>query len=57
MMCFVIGWCAKHRVFLIAMFALLAIGADAARRRLNIAEPVAYHVAQKRLREQGLQGI
>ncbi len=30
---------------------------DAARRRLNIPEPTAYHAAQKRLKEQGLQGI
>ncbi|PXA98524.1 ubiquinone biosynthesis protein [Nostoc sp. 3335mG] len=37
--------------------ALLAEPLDAARRRLNIAEPVAYHAAQTRLREQGLQGI
>lgn len=37
--------------------ALLAEPLDAARRRLNIAEPVAYHAAQKRLREQGLAGI
>lgn len=37
--------------------ALLAEPLDAARRRLNIAEPVAYHAAQRRLREQGLQGI
>lgn len=37
--------------------ALLAEPLDAARRRLNIAEPVAYHRAQARLREQDLQGI
>ena len=37
--------------------ALLAEPLDAARRRLNIAEPVAYHAAQARLREQGLAGI
>lgn len=37
--------------------ALLAEPLDAARRRLNIAQPVAYHAAQRRLREQGLQGI
>ena len=36
---------------------LLAEPLDAARRRLNIAEPVAYHAAQARLREQGLAGI
>jgi ubiquinone biosynthesis protein COQ4 len=37
--------------------ALLAEPLVAARRRLNIAEPVAYHAAQARLREQGLEGI
>lgn len=37
--------------------ALLAEPLDAARRRLKIAEPVAYHAAQVRLREQGLAGI
>lgn len=37
--------------------ALLAEPLDAARRRLKIGEPVAYHAAQARLREQGLAGI
>ncbi len=37
--------------------ALLAEPLYAARRRLKIVEPVAYHAAQKRLREQGLAGI
>ena len=37
--------------------ALLAEPLHAARRRLNIAEPVAYHAAQARLHEQGLAGI
>jgi ubiquinone biosynthesis protein COQ4 len=37
--------------------ALLAEPLDAARRRLNIAEPVKYKAAQARLREQGIQGI
>lgn len=37
--------------------ALMAEPLDTARRRLKIAEPVAYHAAQARLREQGLQGI
>ena len=37
--------------------ALMAEPLDVARRRLHIAEPVAYHAAQARLREQGLAGI
>ncbi|EYF07623.1 efflux RND transporter permease subunit [Chondromyces apiculatus] len=36
MMGWIIAWCAKHRGFVIAMFALLAIGAEAARRRLPL---------------------
>ncbi|MEH3040526.1 MAG: Coq4 family protein [Sphingomonas paucimobilis] len=37
--------------------ALLAEPLEVARRRLNIAEPVAYHAAQARLHEQGLAGV
>lgn len=37
--------------------ALMAEPLDAARRRLNIAEPVIYHQAQRELRDAGLAGI
>ncbi len=37
--------------------ALLAEPVEVARRRLGIVEPAAYHVAQARLREQGISGV
>ena len=37
--------------------ALLSEPLESVRRRLNIADPAAYRIAQARLREQGIQGI